>query len=291
MERSVIPRSISAIAAMLMVAALGACSAPPPAKHGGTPNRPLRVVSLDYCADQYVLKLLDRDRILAVSPDAGRPFSYMRAAADGVPRVRARAEDILVLRPDLIVRSYGGGPNAPAFFERAGIPVVQIGYASSVVGLSATLRAVAKGLGEPARGDAIIDRMTRRLAALAAATARAPQALYMTPAGVTTGTGTLIHDMLTTAGLANFQTEQGWRALPLERLAYEQPDLVAAAFFEVIETHPDAWSAMRHPVARRQLTERPVVPLNGAWTACGAWFILDAVEALAAARAGLEAAP
>ena len=27
-----------------------------------------RVVSLDYCADQFVLKLLPRDRILAVSP-------------------------------------------------------------------------------------------------------------------------------------------------------------------------------------------------------------------------------
>ena len=30
---------------------------------------------------------------------------------------------------------------------------------------------------------------------------------------------------------------------------------------------------------------REVVPLNGAWTACGAWFLLDAVEALARSAA------
>jgi iron complex transport system substrate-binding protein len=103
----------------------------------------------------------------------------------------------------------------------------------------------------------------------------------MTPAGVTSGPGTLVHEMMNAAGIDNFQTEEGWRPLPLERLAYERPDLVAAAFFGVGTNHPDGWSAARHPVARAQLAERPRVDLEGAWTACGGWFVLDAVEALA----------
>ena len=84
------------------------------------------------------------------------------------------------------------------------------------------------------------------------------------------------------AGLANFQEAPGWRSIPLERLAFEQPELVAAAFFDpgAVDTFP--WSAARHPLARRQLIEHPVVSLDGAWTACGGWFVLDAVEALAA---------
>ena len=57
--------------------------------------------------------------------------------------------------------------------------------------------------------------------------------------------------------------------------------MVAASFFESETNHVDNWSAARHPVARAQLRELPVVPLEGAWTACGGWFVLDAVEALA----------
>ena len=42
---------------------------------------------------------------------------------------------------------------------------------------------------------------------------------------------------------------------------------------------------MRHPVARSQLQARAMIPIQGAWTACGAWFLMDAVEALAAGAA------
>ncbi|MEM9304383.1 MAG: ABC transporter substrate-binding protein [Pseudomonadota bacterium] len=242
-------------------------------------ERPLRVVSLDYCADQFVIELLDRDQILAVSPDATARFSYLREEAVGLPTVRAVAEDVLVLKPDLVVRSYGGGPNARVFFEQAGIAVLNVGWASDIPGVMRVIEDMATGLNVPDRGAAIVAAMHDRLAALADATDAL--GLYMTPAGVTTGPGSLVHEMLVAAGLQNFQEAPGWRPIPLERLAYEQPDLVAAAFFETRSNHFNTWSPMRHPIARAQLDEQPVVPLEGAWTACGGWFLLDAIEALA----------
>lgn len=246
----------------------------------------MRIVSLDYCADQYVLKLADREQILAVSPDAGKVFSYMRDSAAGVPTVRPFAEDVLILKPDLVVRAYGGGANAAAFFERAGVPVLQVGWTSNIdseeVGSIASVIAhTADGLGQSARGQALITEFHQRLGAIESHKNDGHTALYMTPTGVTTGPGSLVHEMLKIAGFQNFQESSGWRSLPLERLAYEQPDLVAAAFFETLTNHPDAWSASKHPVARAQLTGPDVVPLQGAWTACGGWFILDAIEALA----------
>ena len=264
---------------LLSFFSLAACGA----QSALSPNetaRPMRIVSLDYCADQFILKFVDTDRILAVSPDAGKEFSYMRDAAKGVRVARPVAEDVIILKPDLVVRSYGGGPNAAAFFERAGVPVLNVGWAGDVEAVIANIERMADELGEPQQGQAVIADMRARLAAIAS-TRSSRSSLYMTPSGVTSGPGSLIHEMLLAAGLVNFQEEPGWRSIPLERLAYDQPDLIAAAFFGNHTNHLDAWSAMNHPVAQTQLKDRDVVALEGAWTSCGGWFLMDAIEALA----------
>lgn len=258
---------------------LAACA--PPIADTSVAVPQTRIVSLDYCADQFVLKLAGPDRILALSPDADAAFSYLKHDARGFRQVRPVAEDVLALEPDLIVRSYGGGPRAADLFERAGVPALQIGYAASVKDIFAVTEAVAEGLGVPEAGAALNAETRARLAAVSART-DLPETLYMTPGGVTAGTGTLIHDLFAQAGLANFETRTGWHALPLERLTQDQPDRVAAAFYATAGLAGDAWSASRHPVARRQVEQLPTTRLEGAWTACGAWFLVDAIEALAA---------
>ncbi len=142
---------------------------------------------------------------------------------------------------------------------------------------------MAEGLGVQEKGAAIVKDIDARLKAL-------PEnrgdglTLYMTPSGTTSGPGSLVHEVMKVAGLTNFQDKAGWHSLPLERLSYQQPDMIAAAFFDSNANYKDAWSAMRHPVARAQIDELPVVALNGAWMSCGAWYAVDAVEALAERR-------
>ena len=223
---------------------LTACSGDPSPVQApsGQPTRPTRIVSLDYCADQYVLKLADRTQILAISPDAVEDFSYMREKAVGIPTVRPVAEDVLTLKPDLVVRAYGGGANSVAFFKRAGVPVLQVGWAATVDGeelgaIPTIIQHMAEGMGQAERGQALVQDFRAGMNALhARGTGEA--ALYMTP-----------------------------------------------AFFETLTNHPTAWSPTNHPVARAQLEGPHVVPLQGAWTACGGWFILDAIEALTEGRA------
>ena len=238
---------------------------------------------MDYCADQWLLKLLPRDRILALSRDAERSFSYLRRSARGVPTVRPRAEDALVLRPDLVVRSYGGGPGAAAAFARAGVPVLQLPFAETLPQVRAASFMVADALGEPAKGRAITADWDRRLAALPRSKRRV-EALYVTPGGVTSGPGTLVGDMMTAAGLTNTAPAPGWSPLPLEQLAGRSPDLVVAGVFDGGVAGVDRWSAARHPVSARLLASRPVVALPGAMTACGGWFVMDGIELLARAR-------
>ena len=269
---------MSRLMILFLMVVLSSCGSPHPPRDADT-SRPARIVSLDYCADQYVLKFADKEHILAVSPDATKNFSFMRDAAEGVPTVRPIAEDVLLLKPDLVVRSYGGGPGATQFFERVGIPVLDVGWAPDLPAVLTNVQRMADGLGERERGVALVTDVQARLDALSEQP-KEKTALYMTPAGVTTGPGSLVHEMIVAAGLENFQTEPGWRSLPLERLAHEQPDIIAAAFFGTSTNHPDAWSPMKHPVARAQLENQTVVPLEGAWTSCNGWFLIEAIEAL-----------
>ncbi|MEM9705294.1 MAG: ABC transporter substrate-binding protein [Pseudomonadota bacterium] len=284
-------RRIGAVIGALLVFASTACSGRVVENQttDDSANGPLRIVSLDYCADQYVLKFAQRKNILAISPDATADFSYMREEAADVPTVRPLAENVLILKPDLVVRLYGGGPNATSFFERAGVPVINIGWAGDIDDVMANIERVASALGAEAKGRGVVNDMKARLAALAKAN-KETAALYMTPAGVTTGPGSLVHEIMTAAGLSNFQQARGWRSLPLERLVYERPELIAASFFDTLTNHPDAWSPSKHPVAKKQLKNQTVAALDGAWTACGGWFLVDAVEELteAANRAGAE---
>ena len=275
---------VRTILAALACLLLSACSQV--AERGA--DAPRRIVSLDYCADQYVLKFADREDILALSPDAGKRFSYMRAAAEGIPTVRPRTADVLALQPDLVVRTYGGGHDIADFMKEPGVPVVQIGFPQSIAEVRDEVLRVGTELGKPDEAEKLVADMDRRLKALAERSGPQREVLYMTPAGVTAGEGTLVHELFVAAGLENFQDRPGWNPLPLERLAYDRPDVIAAAFFESKTNHVDNWSAARHPVAQAQLLELPVVPLEGAWTSCGGWFLIDAVEALAEGKEGAQ---
>jgi len=228
-----------------------------------------RVVSLDYCADQYVLQFVDRKRIAGLSPDADSRFSYLADRAAGLPQVRPVAEDVLLARPDLVVRSYGGGPSATGFFNQAGIKVLQVGQVNTL----ADVRDVTLTM---QRLVALEKRTQNR-----SSKSKAPRTLYVTPTGYTTGPGTLMHEMLEAAGVENYQQQPGWRPLPLERLVYRAPDQFAQAFFDSHDNHQNLWSLSRHPVFTRLSANKPSVHIPGAWTACGGWFLLDAVEALA----------
>ncbi|MEM7098377.1 MAG: ABC transporter substrate-binding protein [Pseudomonadota bacterium] len=247
-----------------------------------------RVVSLDYCADQYVLEFVSRDNIAAVSPDATRKFSYLRSRANGLPTVKPIAEDILLKRPDIVVRSYGGGAGISDFLQRFDIKVVEIGYAMSLQDIKHTILTTSAALGAAQQGEALVAGMNRQLKSIEALNTRTarPTALYMTPTGVTSGPNTLIHELLGKAGLRNYQSLSGWHSLPLERLIYESPDVSVLAFFDTPTDHASHWSAMAHPIAQRQQESTKAVPLEGAWTACGGWFVMEAIQALS--RSGVE---
>ncbi|MBI1250317.1 MAG: ABC transporter substrate-binding protein [Alphaproteobacteria bacterium] len=268
---------------LLLAFVVNACAPQPHSNPRAVAARtPQRVVSLDYCADQFVLRLADRTQIAALSPDADSAFSYMADAAEGLAQAPATAEAIIAARPDLVVRTYGGGPRIAEFLARANIPVLQLGYADDVDGIARNIADAAAALGHPRRGDGDIALLRARIAdARRAQTNRT--VLYVTPGGVTTGPGSMIHDIIAQSGYRNYMTRPGWNPLPLESLPYEAPDIVLFASFGAEADDTNRWSPTRHGLAQRALAQTRQISINGAATACAGWFIADIADALAGA--------
>lgn len=264
----------------LLLAVVTGCAAAAPDTAGPLPQR---VVSLDYCADQYVLRFVPARRIAALSVDAGAPYSYLRERARGLPVVHADAEAVLALDPDLVVRSHGGGVMAPGLYRRLGITLLQLGYPTTLTAVRDQVRRVADALGAAAAGAAEADRMQARLAALARPASNPVAVLYITAGGVTAGPGTLLDELIRQAGLTNRQTAPGWQALPLEALVRRPPALIATGFDPSTVADVHYWSSARSGIVRALLHAVPVVELDDATTSCAGWFALDTVERLHAA--------
>ncbi len=241
------------------------------------------IVSLDYCADQFVLGLADREQILALSTDATKPFSHLRGAARGIRQVRANAEDVIALRPDVVVRSWGGDPRALGFYERLGIRTIQVDYATDIEGTADVTRAVGEAIGQAARAEALLDARPD-----VALRGKAGAALYITPGGVTAGEGTIIDSLMRAAGLENLADRPGWSSLPLEALVLRKPDVLLMAFFGFDTDRRDQWSVSRHPVMARVVAEATPLALDESRLACPAWFVAEEAAAITAA---LETAP
>lgn len=243
--------------------------------------RPLRVMALDQCADQYVLALRP-DADLALSPRADDPDAWLREAARGHRRVRPTLEAAIAFRPDVVVRYWGGEPRLLARLEATGVRVVTIEDASDFNGVRADIRTVAEGLGVPKRGEAMVARMDATLRRAAPDSGASPRrsALYLTAGGFTAGKGTLVDAILGAAGFANSAAGPFFAPVSVERIALSPPTRFVLGFFD--QARGDWRGPGRHPVVRRAARGRVAARLPAAALTCPAWFAADAAEMLKA---------
>ncbi|HJS80705.1 MAG TPA: ABC transporter substrate-binding protein [Vitreimonas sp.] len=245
---------------------------------------PRRIVSLDYCADQFVLALADREQIVALSRGSRRDDSYYRARARGIRQTRGTLEEVLALRPDLVVRNWGGPWDAQAVYARFDVPVLQVGDATDFDVARQDLLDAARVIGRAGRGEALARDLDLRLARLRATTPRTPPpVLYLSAGGAVAGSGTMMQSVIEAAGGRNVHQGESWTVMPLERLVEMPPALIALGFFDHGRSRVNPWLPGRHPALRRALARAETVTLPTAAISCEAWYAIDAAEQLAAA--------
>ena len=149
-----------------LVAVLMGAAGPAGSGERGVPQR---IMSLNVCTDLLLLELAPRSRIASVTflaPEGAR--ALFPGAVAGIPLNHGAAEDIVNVRPDLILDSGLSNPMTKRIARLMGVPVVEVKNADSFPEIRDVVRQVGAAVGEPARAEALIDRMDATLADLAA---------------------------------------------------------------------------------------------------------------------------
>lgn len=236
-------------------------------------------MSLDQCADQYVLNLVPEAE-LALSPRADDEDSWSRDLARHHRRVKPSLEAALAFQPDVVVTYWGGEPRLFSALERRGVKVLRIDDATDMDGVRRNVAVIADGLHQAQRGQALIARMDGQLAAAKRA-GQGRKILYVTPGGYTGAKGTLMDAILTSAGFRNAAEGQGFVPVGVEALIFNPPALVVRGFYNLWRSN---WRASgRHPVVQLLSKGRTVTDLPASTLSCPAWFAADASAQLAAA--------
>jgi len=243
-------------------------------------NKP-GLVSIDFCADQYLLALADRSDIQAVSFEAASPRSYYHKRAEGLPTVDGTLEEILLMRPDKVLRTWRGGPRAKAIMDKAGIKSFQPPYAYSLESNFDTFLAVGAEIGKPVKAETLVADQKKRLAALQATPKSPLKGVYMTPSGFTAGTGTFVDGIIKLAGFDTVAEDAGirsWAPLPLEKMVMSPPDFIVASFFGDADVLVSYWSSGRHGVNARMMAALPTIHIPSHYLSCSGAFTVDAAE-------------
>ena len=250
-----------------------------------TEAKPQRIASLNLCADQLVLELVEPERIASVSwLSRDATHSANAEAARRVPVNYGRAEEIIPQKPDLVLVGRLTAMGATAALRRLGARVEVVGQPKDIPAIRDEILAAGRLFGEEERAEKIVAGLDRRLAALPVPSEPRPSAALLRPNGMTAGPGSLVDSLLAVAGFANFAASRGldrMERLPLEVLIAGRPDIL------VIDERdfgaPSLAQAYQSLPAVRRTTPKSVVIPSWAWTCAGS-AVAEAAERLAAAR-------
>jgi len=248
---------------------------------------PSRVVSLNLCTDQLAM-LLAPDTLVSVSSLATDPTSSaMHEAAAAYPANRARAEEIFLLDPDLVLAGIWSEAETVAILRRLGIRVETFPPATSLDDIRTQIARMGALLGREQAADALIARFDADLAAVRRDRPDTTAVVYFAN-GFAGSDSALSGEALRAAGIRNLAAEAGYGGgrLPLELLVLMQPELIVTGTRYPGTSRSEA--ILDHPALRSAIGNRPFVTVPDRDWICGTPAFLDAVVRLASAAEALR---
>jgi iron complex transport system substrate-binding protein len=273
-KREGVRSALHAVALLTCIGLPGAYAAEPP-----------HIASINLCTDQLLATLADPSQILGLSPySRDRARSWDPAKAAQFPKLSGEAEDVLVLKPDVVVAGRCTTRATRELLKEKGLRVVEFDAARSLDDVKKQIRQMGDLVQHPERATTEIKRLDAAIAHAREVVSRKPyRVLALSRRGWVSGGDSLTSSLLANAGVSNAAADLGYKLgglASLEAIVSLKPDfLLVSDAGDFAEDEGRAF--MLHPALERlyPASKRLVIPEK--LTVCGGPGLSEALDRLA----------
>ena len=270
-------RFVSRSIAVAVVATVGASA---PALAAPLP----RIVSMNVCTDQLLLPLADPPQILGLSRFSRDAWqSWAAEQARRYPSLSGGAEDVLVLKPDVVLASLFDKRATRELLKAQGLRLAEFSVPRNLDEVKAQIREMGKIVQHADRAEAEIARLDAAMArAREVVVEKHYSVLPLSRRGWVSGGDSLVSSLLTETGLFNAASKLGLGTgglASLEEIVKAKPDFLLVS--EAGDRAEDDGSAfLLHPALERFYPPSKRIVIPERLTVCGGVMLADALDLL-----------
>jgi iron complex transport system substrate-binding protein len=243
-----------------------------------------RIVSMNVCTDQLLIPLADPEQILGLSRYSREAWqSFAADDARRYPILSGGAEDVLVLRPDVVVAGLFDKRSTRELLKEKGLRLAEFSVPRNLDEVKAQIRQMGDLVGHPERADAQIARLDQAVTrARQAAVRKAYRVLLLARRGWVTGGDSLLSSLLGETGLINAAGDLGigfGGFAPLEAIVNLKPDLIVVSDASD-RAEDDGRAFLLHPALERFYPPSRRIVIPDRLTVCGGVMLADALDRL-----------
>ena len=242
-----------------------------------------RIVSLNLCADPYLMEFAAPEQIIALTWNSHDPTqSPFAARAANYPITGGRLEEIVELAPDLVILSPFSMANRRQTLHRLGIATLTLNAANDYETAREEIITLGRAIGREAQARDYLSNLDAHMARLVRQGISAGL-LNIQRRGLT-GAGHILDDIIHRAGAQNLGriVGDGMVAVSLEHVLMLRPD-----YLLMIGSPPEAvdrgTEVFAHPVLRKKFPPDRRITLPASMVLCAGASTPMAVAALQAA--------
>jgi iron complex transport system substrate-binding protein len=259
--------------------------------HAQTTRPPQRIVSMNLCTDELLMRIVDPARIAGITYLSQQPVNAplgLQPIASKLAVNHGLAEEVIKLNPDLILAGAYTTSTATNLLRSLGYRIEVFNPENTFDDMRTNIRKLGRLTGDTAKAEQVIAEFDARLASLQQQIPPGEKPVFA-DIGVNNyiaGDATLYTEVVNAGGyrtLGQALGYSGYRNVSLEQVLTVRPALISAA---TPWTNPPSMSTMAlgHPALRTLVASTPQVAIPERYTTCGAPSVLGAVELLVEAR-------
>ena len=245
-----------------------------------------RLVSMNVCTDQLLLTLADPEQILGLSR-----FSrdgWQSQAADNIKRypvLSGGAEDVLLMKPDIVVASAFDKRSTRELLKSKGFRLAELAVPRTLEEARRQIRETGDITGHPDRAAAEIARLDAALArARRAVSERHYRVLPLSRRGWVAGSDSFVGSLLAETGLRSAAGDLGFAFggfASLEAIVNLRPDFIVVSQAGD-HARDDGQAFLLHPALERFYPPKKRIVIPERLTECGGVMLAEALDVLTA---------